>query len=95
MFHRHWFIVLLDTIWWEHLWRYLFSFSLTNLILPFSDLKDNEWIDFSNYPKPDPQLQSTELYDISQNYSEEKKLVPGFFKDDMGGKVINSFIGLR
>ena len=58
-----------------------------------SDIKTSPWIDFSNYPKPQPS--SSHLYDIGQNYSENLKLVPGYFKDDMGGKVIKKFIGLR
>ena len=58
-------------------------------------MKDCDWIDFSNYPRHDPTAETREAYDISHNYSEEKKLVPGYFKDDMGGKVISAFIGLR
>ena len=67
-----------------------FSSSYNTVIL---DIKSDPWIDFSNYPKPKPS--TTKPYDIGQNYSEEKKLVPGFFKDDMGGEVITEFVGLR
>ena len=44
----------------------------------------SEWFDFSNYPK------HHENFDQMINH-----LKPGVFKDEMGGKAINEFIGLR
>lgn len=73
---------------------YLNNFSLA-LSIFLTDISSSPWIDFSNYPKPDPASPVSELYDISKNYSEHLKLVPGYFKDDMGGKVIREFVGLR
>ena len=49
----------------------------------YSDIRDNDWFDFSNYSKDHP------------NYNTNHKLVPGKFKDEMGGKPIEEFIGLR
>ena len=40
-------------------------------------------MDFSNYPPDHP------------NYSADKQLVPGYFKDEYGGKPIQEFVGLR
>ena len=49
----------------------------------YKDLKGNEWIDFSNYAKDHP------------NFHEEKKLIPGYFKDEFGGEFLLEFVGLR
>ena len=49
----------------------------------YKDLKGNEWIDHSNYAKDHP------------NFNEKFKLIPGKFKDEMGGKYILEFVGLR
>ena len=42
-----------------------------------------EWFDFSNYPKDHP------------NYDTTNYLIPGKFKDEMGGTFIEEFCGLR
>ena len=42
-----------------------------------------DWFDFSNLPQNHP------------NYDAINKLVPGKFKDEMGGAVIIEFVGLR
>jgi len=42
-----------------------------------------DWFDFSNFPKNHP------------NYDIINKLVPGMFKDEMGGEIIVEFCGLR
>ena len=49
----------------------------------YKDIKGNEWFDFSNYD---------EKHD---NYDESKKLIPGFFKDEFGGKFLLEVCGLR
>ena len=49
----------------------------------YEDIKGNEWFDFSNYPSDHP------------NFDVSRKLKPGFFKDEMGGKPIDEFVGLR
>merc|ERR1712208_237720 len=49
----------------------------------YSDIKENQWFDFSNYAEDHP------------NYNTNYKLVPGKFKDEMGGKPIREFVGLR
>ena len=49
----------------------------------YEGIKDNKWFDFSNYD---------ENHD---NFSENNKLVPGKFKDEMGGRLIEEFGGLR
>ena len=42
-----------------------------------------DWFDFSNYSKDHP------------NYNLSNKLVPGKFKDEMVGKLINKFVSLH
>lgn len=42
-----------------------------------------EHFDFSNYPSDHPL------------FSEKNKRIPGFFKDEVGGKIIKSFVGLK
>ena len=42
-----------------------------------------DWFDLSNFPKDHP------------NYDAINKLIPGKFKDEMGGAVIMEFVGLR
>ena len=50
----------------------------------YDDIKGNtKYFDFSNYPKDHP------------NYDASNTLIPGFFKDEMGGKLIDEFCGLR
>merc|ERR1711873_293433 len=49
----------------------------------YEDIKGEDWFDFSNYPQDHP------------NYDTINKLVPGKFKDEMGGTVIIEFVGLR
>ena len=49
----------------------------------YEDIKGCEWIDFSNYPKNHP------------NYDTSKKLIPGYFKDEFGGELIDEFCELR
>ena len=49
----------------------------------YQDIKGNGWFDFSNYAKDHP------------NFHEKFKLIPGKFKDEMGGKYILEFVGLR
>ena len=44
---------------------------------------NTEWFDFSNYPKNHP------------NYDTSNNLIPGKFKDEMGGTFIAEFCGLR
>jgi hypothetical protein len=49
----------------------------------YKDIQGNQWFDFSNYPQDHP------------NFDVSKKLKPGYFKDEMGGKPIEEFVGLR
>ena len=50
----------------------------------YKDIRGNtEWFDFSNYPEDHP------------NYDTSNHLVPGKFKDEMGGAFIKEFCGLR
>jgi hypothetical protein len=50
----------------------------------YEDIKGNsEWFDFSNFSKDHP------------NFDDSNKLVPGKFKDEMGGQLILEFAGLR
>ena len=49
----------------------------------YDDIKDSDWFDFSNYPTDHP------------NFSTKNKLIPGKFKDEMGGKPTEEFVGLR
>jgi len=50
----------------------------------YEDIKGRtDWFDFSNYPKDHP------------NFDLSNKLVPGKFKDEMGGRLIEEFVGLR
>ena len=49
----------------------------------YEDIRGDNWFDFSNYPKDHP------------NFNVNNKLVPGKFKDEMGGKPIEEFVGLR
>ena len=60
-----------------------FCYSIPTETDIYSDIRDNDWFDFSNYSKDHP------------NYNTNHKLVPGKFKDEMGGKPIEEFIGLR
>ena len=43
----------------------------------------NEYMDFSDYPKDHP------------NYDASNKKVTGKFKDELNGKIIEEFIGLK
>ena len=43
----------------------------------------SDFMDFSNYAPDHP------------NYNTDNQLVPGFFKDEYGGKPIQEFVGLR
>ena len=52
----------------------------TNL---YEDIKNNPWIDFSNYEEGHP------------NFNEDNKLIPGKFKDETAGVPILEFVGLR
>ena len=45
--------------------------------------EDLDWFDFSNYNKD------------HENYNADNHLVPGKMKDEMGGKIIEEFVGLR
>ena len=45
--------------------------------------EDLDWFDFSNYNKG------------HENYNNDNHLVPGKMKDEMGGKIIDEFVGLR
>ena len=50
----------------------------------YADIRGNtEWFDFSNYPEDHP------------NYDTSNHLIPGKFKDEMGGIFIEEFCGLR
>lgn len=50
----------------------------------YEDIRDNtKWFDFSNYPEDHP------------NYDASQYLVPGKFKDEMKGVLIEEFCGLR
>ena len=50
----------------------------------YTDIRGNtEWFDFSNYPEDHP------------NYDTSNHLIPGKFKDEMGGIFIEEFCGLR
>lgn len=50
----------------------------------YEELKDIETcFDFSNYPP------------TSHLFSEDRKKIPGYFKDESGGKLIEKFVGLR
>ena len=49
----------------------------------YEDIKGNVRFDFSNY--------STE----HANYDASRAFIPGLFKDEMGGKLIDEFCGLR
>ena len=45
--------------------------------------EDIDWFDFSNYDQNHP------------NYNKDNHLIPGKMKDEMGGKIIDEFVGLR
>ena len=49
----------------------------------YEDIKGNKWFYFSNYP------------DTHAKYDASKAFIPVFFKDEMGGKLIDEFCGLR
>merc|ERR1711895_236149 len=49
----------------------------------YKDIKVNQWYDFSNY------------VEIHTNFDDSKKLIPGYFKDEFGGRFLLEFIGLR
>ena len=49
----------------------------------YKDIKGNQWFDFSNY------------IEVHTNFDDSKMLIPGFFKDEFGGKFIHEFVGLR
>ena len=49
----------------------------------YKDINRNKWYDFSNY------------VEIHTNFDNSKKLIPGYFKDEFGGKFILEFVGLR
>ena len=49
----------------------------------YADIRGNtEWFDFSNYPEDHP------------NYDTSNHLIPGKFKDEMGGPSLKSFVDL-
>ena len=48
----------------------------------YDDIRKQYWFDFSNYVEDHP------------NYDASNKLVPGKFKDEMGRKLIEEFVGL-
>merc|ERR1712236_168919 len=49
----------------------------------YKDIKGNQWYDFSNY------------VEIHTNWDDSKQLIPGYFKDEFGGRLLLEFIGLR
>ena len=49
----------------------------------YKDIKGNQWYDFSNY------------VEIHTNWDDSKQLIPGYFKDEFGGRFLLEFIGLR
>ena len=50
----------------------------------YNDIKNNfDWFDFSNFPRDHP------------NFTLLNHLIPGKFKDEMGGVFIIEFVGLR
>ena len=48
----------------------------------YDDIRKQYWFDFSNYVEDHP------------NHDASNKLVPGKFKDEMGRKLIEEFVGL-
>ena len=48
----------------------------------YEDIRGEDWFDFSNFPKDHP------------NYNINNILIPGNFKDYMGGSFIIEFVGL-
>ena len=48
----------------------------------YDDIRKQYWFDFSNYVEDHP------------NYDASNKLVPGKFKNKIGGKLIEEFVGL-
>ena len=49
----------------------------------YEEIREAKEMDFSNYPSDHP------------NFSLDKQLIPGFFKDEYAGKPIHEFVGLR
>ena len=49
----------------------------------YKDINKNQWYDFSNYAE------------IHTNWDDSKQLIPGYFKDEFGGRLLLEFIGLR
>ena len=49
----------------------------------YKDINKNQWYDFSNY------------VEIHTNWDDSKQLIPGYFKDEFGGRLLLEFIGLR
>ena len=49
----------------------------------YEQINDHQVFDFSNYPKDHPL------------YSEQYRVIPGLFKDEFGGKIVQEFVGLR
>ena len=49
----------------------------------YKDINRNKRYDFSNY------------VEIHTNFDDSKKLIPGYFKDEFGGRFLLEFIGLR
>ena len=60
---------------------FIYEFSVDDIYKELQQLKDH--FDFSNYPKHSP------LWCL------ENKKIPGYFKDECGGRIIEKFVGLR
>ena len=60
-----------------------FCYSIPHVEDVYSEIKDSEWFDFSNFPKDHPN------FDISN------KMIPGKFKDESPNNSILEFVGLR
>ena len=59
----------------------IYEITTEDIYEDLAQLKDN--FDFSNYPS------SSSLFSV------DNKKIPGYFKDECGGKIIESFVGLR
>ena len=59
----------------------IYGIQTDDVYADMQQLKDH--FDFSNYPQSSPL------------YSKENKKIPGFFKDECGGRIVEKFIGLR
>ena len=60
-----------------------FCYSIPNVKDIYSDIKDSDWFDFSNFPKDHP------------NFEFSNKMIPGKFKDESPDNPILEFVGLR